>query len=127
MPGIDKIATITIAVKDQAEALQWFIEKLGFVKRMDLQGPGLRWLTIAPKNQSEVDFLLASWFPDRVGKNATCVVTTPDCRATYEELKDRGVKFSQTPQDRPYGVDSGFRDPSGNQFRLTQVREIVPA
>ncbi len=84
MSAIDKVATVTIAVKDQDEALRWFTDKLGFEKRLDLSGPGLRWLTIAPPDQKEVDFLLASWFPELVGKNATCVVATADCRQAYK-------------------------------------------
>jgi predicted enzyme related to lactoylglutathione lyase len=48
---------------------------------------------------------------------------TDDCRASYEELKARGVEFTEEPEERPYGIDSGFRDPSGNSLRLTQVRD----
>ena len=51
-------------------------------------------------------------------------LTTDDARASYEELKARGVEFVEEPEERPYGIDSGFRDPSGNSFRLTQVREL---
>jgi predicted enzyme related to lactoylglutathione lyase len=50
-------------------------------------------------------------------------LTTPDCRASYEQLRGRGVEFSEAPEERPYGIDAGFRDPSGNSFRLTQVRD----
>ena len=122
MPGINKIATVTIAVVNQDEALKWFTEKLGYEKRMDLSAPGIRWLTIAPKRQSEVQFLLASWFPDLVGKNATCVAETENCQATYEELKGRGVKFTQTPQDRPYGIEAVFQDLCGNHYALLQPK-----
>jgi uncharacterized glyoxalase superfamily protein PhnB len=124
MSGIEKISTITIAVKDENEALQWFTEKLGFEKRLDLTGPGLRWLTIAPKNQKEVQFLLATWFPQHIGKNATCVVDTQDCRKTYAELKNRGVKFKQEPQDRPYGVEAVFQDLYGNTYALVQHKSM---
>jgi hypothetical protein len=124
MPGINKIATITIAVVDQDEALKWFTEKLGYEKRMDLSAPGIRWLTIAPKKQTEVRFLLASWFPDLVGKNATCVAETENCQATYEELKGRGVKFTQTPQDRPYGIEAVFQDLCGNNYALLQPKPM---
>jgi len=124
MPEIDKITTITIAVKDQDEALAWFIEKLGFVKRMDLKGPGTRWLTIAPHGQTEVEFLLASWFPNLVGKNATWVVATQDCRGTYEELKRRDVKFTQAPTERPYGVEAVFHDLYGNHYALVQHKPM---
>jgi uncharacterized glyoxalase superfamily protein PhnB len=124
MPGIDKVSTVTIAVEDENEALRWFTEKLGFEKRLDLSGPGLRWLTVAPKNQKEVEFLLATWFPEHVGKNATCVVDTRDCRKTYEELKGRGVKFKQEPQQRPYGVEAVFQDLCGNTYALVQHKPM---
>jgi catechol 2,3-dioxygenase-like lactoylglutathione lyase family enzyme len=50
---------------------------------------------------------------------------TDDLRASYEELKARGVEFTEGPEERPYGIDAGFRDPSGNSFRLTQVKEFA--
>ncbi len=124
MSGIEKISTITIAVKDANEAERWFTEKLGFEKRRDLAGPGIRWLTVAPKAQKEVQFLLATWFPDHVGKNATCVVDTPDCRKAYEELKQRGVTFRQEPKDRPYGIEAVFVDLYGNPYALVQHKPV---
>jgi uncharacterized glyoxalase superfamily protein PhnB len=119
MSGIDRVSTITIAVTDENEALRWFTEKLGFEKRLDLAG-SLRWLTVAPRQQKEVQFLLATWFPDHVGKNATCVVDTEDCRATYEALKARGVRFKQEPQVRPYGTEAVFQDLYGNTYALVE-------
>jgi predicted enzyme related to lactoylglutathione lyase len=59
------------------------------------------------------------------GVAGTVFLTTEDCRASYEELKARGVEFSEAPEDRPYGIDAGFRDPSGNAFRLTQVKDLA--
>ena len=56
------------------------------------------------------------------GFAGTVFLTTDDCRASYEELKARGVEFTEQPEERPYGIDSGFRDPSGNSLRLTEVR-----
>jgi predicted enzyme related to lactoylglutathione lyase len=97
---------------------------LGFEKRLDLAGPGLRWLTVAPKNQKEVQFLLATWFPEKVGKNATCVVDTLDCRKTYEELNGRGVKFKQEPQERPYGLKAVFQDLCGNTYALVEHKPM---
>jgi uncharacterized glyoxalase superfamily protein PhnB len=120
MTGIEKISTITIAVKNADEALKWFTEKLGFEKRQDISIPGTRWLTVAPPRQKEVEFLLASWFPDKIGKAGTCVVDTKDCRATYQNLKRRGVSFSQEPQERPYGVEAVFQDLHGNSYALVQ-------
>ncbi len=117
---IDRVVTITIAVKDQDEALRWFTEKVGFEKRADITGPGMRWLTVAPRDQKDLDIVLASWFPNLVGKNAPCVVATHDCRGTYEELRGRGVEFTQEPTDRPYGVEAVFRDLYGNSYALVQ-------
>jgi predicted enzyme related to lactoylglutathione lyase len=59
------------------------------------------------------------------GFAGTVFLTTDDVQASYEELKARGVEFTEEPEERPYGIDSGFRDPSGNSFRLTQVREMA--
>jgi predicted enzyme related to lactoylglutathione lyase len=59
------------------------------------------------------------------GFAGTVFLTTDDCRASYEELKGRGVEFTEAPEERPYGIDAGFRDPSGNSIRLTQVREMA--
>jgi len=122
MPGIDRVSTITIAVEDQEEALRWFTEKLGFEKRHDVEVPGLRWLTVAPRKQTEVVFLLACWFPERVGKNATCVLDTEDCHQTCEELESRGVEFRHGPQQRPYGIEAVFTDLYGNSYALVQHR-----
>jgi predicted enzyme related to lactoylglutathione lyase len=59
------------------------------------------------------------------GFAGTVFLTTDDVHASFEELKSRGVEFVEEPEERPYGIDSGFRDPSGNHLRLTQVREIA--
>lgn len=120
MAGIEKVSTLTIAVRDQREALQWFTEKLEFQTRADLAAPGMRWLTVAPKSQTEIEFVLASWFPDLVGKNAPCVLETQDCRGTHQALVDRGVIFRQQPTDKPYGVEAVFEDLYGNSYALVE-------
>ena len=56
------------------------------------------------------------------GFAGTVFLETDDCQASYEELKGRGVEFTEAPEERPYGIDSGFRDPSGNSIRLTEVK-----
>ncbi len=119
MPTIERIGTVTIAVPDQDAALSFFVDKLGFEKRADMPGP-MRWLTVAPPGQTDVEFLLASWFPDHVGKSATCVALTRDCAAAYDTLVSRGVEFVSAPQARPYGVEAVFRDPWGNRYALVQ-------
>ena len=60
------------------------------------------------------------------GFAGTVFLTTEDCQATYEELKARGVEFTEEPHQMPYGIDCGFRDPSGNSVRLTQLADIRP-
>src|SRR5690348_9195680 len=112
MAGIERVACITVAVNDQDEALQWFTEKLGFRKHTDmaetdldgrvLPGPGIRFLTVSPPKQPDLQIILASWFPDKVGKNPAAVVYTDDCRATYDQLRERGVVFTEAPEQHPF-------------------------
>ena len=136
-----KIATAQLWVHDQDVALEFYTNKLGFEVRADVTVPELgdfRWLTVAPPGQDDVTIVLmaipgqpimdgntAEQVADLMAKGfaGTVFLTTEDCQASYEELTARGVEFTEKPEDRPYGVDSGFRDPSGNSFRLTQVRE----
>lgn len=120
MQAIDRVSTVTIAVADQDEALTWYTEKLGFEKKVDVRSPKFRWLTVALPQQVDVEFLLASWFPDRIGKNATWVLSTRDCHRGYEELKARGVEFSQKPEVRPWGIEAIFADLYGNKYALVQ-------
>ncbi len=120
MTGIERFACITVAVKDQDEALTWFTEKLGFVKRVDRPGPGMRFLTVSPRDQPDLQAILASWFPDHVGKNATAVLYTDDCRTTYEELKNRGVVFAEAPAPKPFGLQAVFEDLYGNRYARVQ-------
>jgi uncharacterized glyoxalase superfamily protein PhnB len=101
-----------------------------------------RWLTVGPAGPPDVSIVLmaignspimdaetAEQLRSLVAKGfaGTVFLTTDDCQASYEELRDRGVEFSEQPEDRPYGIDSGFHDPSGNSIRLTQVREMAAA
>ena len=120
MQPFDKVSIVTIAVRDQDEALTWFTQVLGFEKRMDQSGNGFRWLTVAPPQQAEVEFLLASWFPDLVGKNPTWVISTRDCEGGYEELKSKGIEFVQSPTPRPWGIEAVFVDLYGNKYALVQ-------
>src|SRR5882757_2644422 len=135
-----KIATTQLWVHDQDAALEFYTDKLGFEVRADVTVPELgdfRWLTVAPPGQDDVTIVLmaipgqpvlddstARQVADLMGKGfaGTVFLTTEDCQASYEELSARGVEFTEKPEDRPYGIDSGFRDPSGKTFRLTQVR-----
>jgi uncharacterized glyoxalase superfamily protein PhnB len=120
MQAIDKVSTVTIAVADQDEALTWFTQMLNFEKKMDQRSAQVRWLTVAPAQQMDVEFLLASWFPDLVGKNATWVLSTRDCQGGYEELSAKGVEFVQKPEIKPYGIEAVFVDLYGNRYALVQ-------
>lgn len=120
--GIERIKAVTVAVTDQEEALAWYTEKLGFAKKADIPVPGFRWVTVAPEGQEDTEFLLASWFPESVGKNATCVLHTKDCVATHKVLAERGVDFSQAPEAKPYGTEAVFADLYGNRYALVQPR-----
>ena len=132
------LAHVNQWVRDQDEALAFYTEKLGMELRDDVTVPEMgnfRWLTVGPVGQPDVAVVLmavpgppvfdtdtAAQLNQLMAKGATggLFFSTPDCRATYEELRDKGVEFTQEPMDRPYGVDAGFRDPSGNQIRLVQ-------
>jgi catechol 2,3-dioxygenase-like lactoylglutathione lyase family enzyme len=120
MSGIDRVACITVAVTDQDEALRWFTEKLGFEKRVDRPGPGMRFLTVSARNQLDLQVILASWFPEHVGKNPTSVLYTDDCRKTYDELKDRGVVFTEAPASKPFGLQAVLKDLCGNRDALLE-------
>jgi uncharacterized glyoxalase superfamily protein PhnB len=135
-----KIANAQLWVHDQDEALAFYTEKLGMEVRSDVTMPEMgdfRWLTVSPPGQEDVAIVLMAIPGEPVmtedsaeqvrtvmakGFAGTVFLTTDDCQASYEELRARGVEFSEPPEERPYGIDSGFRDPSGNSFRLTEVK-----
>jgi len=137
------LSTTQLWVHDQDEALAFYTKKLGFEVRSDVTMPEMgnfRWLTVGPPGQPDIAVVLmaipgppvmdedtAEQVRTLMGKGfaGTIFLTTDDCQASYEELKSRGVEFIEKPEERPYGIDSSFRDPSGNNFRLTQVRELA--
>jgi predicted enzyme related to lactoylglutathione lyase len=138
-----KIANAQLWVHDQDESLAFYTQKLGWEVRADVTLPELgnfRWLTVGPAGQPDVAVALMAIPGPPVmdeetaeqvrrlmakGFAGTVFLTTDDCQGSYEELKGRGVEFTEPPEDRPYGIDSGFRDPSGNSIRLTQVRDLA--
>jgi catechol 2,3-dioxygenase-like lactoylglutathione lyase family enzyme len=138
-----KVANAQLWVHDQDEALEFYTKKLGMEVRADVTLPELgdfRWLTVSPPGQPDFSIVLMAipgapvmdpetgeQVRELMGKGfaGTVFLTTDDAYASYEELKGRGVEFTEAPEERPYGVDAGFRDPSGNSFRLTQVNEAV--
>jgi catechol 2,3-dioxygenase-like lactoylglutathione lyase family enzyme len=140
-----RIATTQLWVHDQEEALAFWTEKVGMEVRADVTMAELgdfRWLTVGPPGQEDVGIVLmaipsAPVMDDVTHKQVeelmskgfagTIFLTTDDVQADYEELKGRGVEFTEEPSERPYGIDSAFRDPSGNSVRLAQLSEIPAA
>lgn len=130
---ISRLIRVTIIVRDQDDALQFYTEKLGLEKRADIPlGQHFRWLTVAPKGQEEVEIVLEKPVPtmhgeqhaaemlSRVGQGTTWVFSTDDCRAEYETLLARGVTFTSQPTEQPYGIEAVFVDLCGNSFSLLQ-------
>ena len=137
-----KIATAQLWVHDQDEALDFWTNKVGMEVRADVtihEMGDFRWLTVGPAGQDDVAIVLMAIpgppvLDDQTAEEVrtlmskgfagTVFLTTEDCQKSYEELSGRGVEFTEKPEERPYGIDAGFRDPSGNSVRLTQVRPL---
>jgi catechol 2,3-dioxygenase-like lactoylglutathione lyase family enzyme len=135
---LTQLTHVNVWVHDQDEALAFYTEKLGMELREDVTVPEMgnfRWLTVAPPGQSDVALALMAVpgppvFEQETSEQIRTLMakgaagglffSTDDCRASYEELKSRGVEFSEEPTERPYGIDAGFRDPSGNSIRMVQ-------
>jgi predicted enzyme related to lactoylglutathione lyase len=137
------IGNAQLWVHDQDAALEFYTKKLGMEVRSDVtvaEMGNFRWLAVGPAGQPDMAIVLmaipgpplmddetADQVRDLVGKGfaGTIFLVTEDCQKSYDELSQRGVEFVEKPEERPYGIDASFRDPSGNHFRLTEVREMV--
>jgi catechol 2,3-dioxygenase-like lactoylglutathione lyase family enzyme len=135
---LTKISHVQVWVHDQDEALAFYTGKLGFELRDDVTMPEMgnfRWLTVGPAGQPDIAITLMEVPGPPVfepaardqlmelvakGMAGALFFETDDCRATFEELRARGVEFNDEPTERPYGIDAGLRDPSGNQMRMVQ-------
>ena len=135
---IRKLSHATIYVLDQDDAVDFYANKLGFEVRSDFSmDNGFRWLTVGPKEQPEIEIVLMAIAPGPLYDEQTAkdlrqmvqkgclgagVFQTADCRATYEELKSKGVEFTSPPEEKFYGIEAVFKDNSGNWFSLTQQK-----
>jgi len=137
------ISVAQLWVHDQDEALEFYTKKVGMEVREDVTVPEMgnfRWLTVGPPGQDGIAIvLMAIPGPPLMDADTRAEVTnlvakgfagtiflgTDDCRASFKEMSSRGVEFVEEPEERPYGIDSAFRDPSGNNVRLTQRYERV--
>jgi catechol 2,3-dioxygenase-like lactoylglutathione lyase family enzyme len=135
---LTNLAPVQVWVHDQDEALAFSTDKVGLELREDVTVPELgnfRWLTVGVPGQDELAITLmavpgAPVFDDETREQILALMAkgaasglffaTDDCRKTYEELKARGVEFTQERIEQPYGVDAGFRDPSGNHARMLE-------
>ena len=136
---LKQLTNVTVWVHDQDEALAFYTEKLGLELRDDVTVPEMgnfRWLTVGVAGQPDVGVALMAVPGEPVldaetqeqlkslvakGFAGGLFFATDDVQATYEELKSRGVEFQQEPTEQPYGIDAGFRDPSGNQMRVAKL------
>jgi catechol 2,3-dioxygenase-like lactoylglutathione lyase family enzyme len=124
-----------IYVLDQDEAIDFYAGKLGLAVSGDVDLGFMRWLTVCVPGNPDHHILLqkpgppmmaeevAAQIRDLVTKGAmglSLILTTDDCRKTYDELRARGVEFLEEPTEQPYGIDCGFRDPFGNLGRINQ-------
>ena len=128
----------SVYVLDQDQALDFYCGKLGFEVSADVDLGFMRWLTVALPAQTDRQIMLevpgapfvdeetAAQLRDLLTKGAlgaAAILTTDDCRATYEDLRAKGVEFTEEPTERPYGIDCALRDPFGNPVRITQPAE----
>ena len=131
----NKITHTQVYVLDQDEALDFYVGKLGMVVETDADLGNMRWLTVKAPEQPDLELVLmlpgppayddatAAEIRELVTKGAAgggIIFQTDDCRATYEDLRAKGVEFTQEPVERFYGTDCGLRDPFGNPIRITQ-------
>jgi catechol 2,3-dioxygenase-like lactoylglutathione lyase family enzyme len=137
---LKQLTHVNVWVHDQDEALAFYTEKLGFELREDVTVPEMgdfRWLSVNLPGQEVALTLLAIPGPPVFDEETRAAIetivakgaagglffSTEDIQKSYEQLKSNGVEFSQEPTQQPYGIDAGFRDPSGNQMRMAQLGE----
>lgn len=130
------IETVGLYVRDQEEALAFYVEKIGFRVHTDVRNGDFRWLTVQHPEQPSFQLGLfrpgppmqdadtAQALQALVAKGAMppLVLSVSDCRAAYARMRALGVEFTQEPTDRYGTVDAGFRDPSGNGWKMIQAR-----
>ena len=126
---IQRFTHITILVKDQEEALNFYTKKLGFEVHTDADFQGMRWLTVNPAGQKDMEFCLLQAATqeglNEVGKQGGSYgigyLSTDDAKKAYEELKNAGVQVVTEPKEEPWGIGFSFKDLYGNSFYLNQL------
>jgi catechol 2,3-dioxygenase-like lactoylglutathione lyase family enzyme len=136
---ITKLNHVSIFVLDQDSAYDFYVDKLGFKVHTDApMGPGMRWLTVCPPEQPDLEIALMAINEGMMFKKETAeqmremvrqgtfgfgVFECNDLLATYEELQAKGVEFTKTPTEEFYGFEALFKDDSGNWFSLGQKKQ----
>lgn len=133
---IEKLNLVTVVVKNQEAALDFYTKTLGLEKRADVSPPGVpRWVTVAPTGQ---DIEISLWEAgsrtegvppshQHAGNGTSWNFHVKDCRKAYAELKARGVKFRSEPVEYPWAIAAAFTDPDGNSFGITQPKAMSPS
>jgi catechol 2,3-dioxygenase-like lactoylglutathione lyase family enzyme len=139
---ITKVSHAALFVLDQDKAYDFYVNKLGFTVQFDQKmDTGFRWLTVTAPEQPELQIvLLAPLAPGAMGYDEETrqalkllmdkgvlgagVMQTPDCRATYRELKAKGVVFKGEPKEQFYGIEAIITDGVGNWFSMTEPKEF---
>jgi catechol 2,3-dioxygenase-like lactoylglutathione lyase family enzyme len=130
------VGVVGVYVRDQDEALEFYVEKLGFKVHTDARNGDYRWLTVQHPEQPSfqlglfapqapaMDADTAQTVREIVAKGAMppLVLSVDNCRAAYDRMKAAGVEFTQEPIDRYGAVDASFRDPSGNGWKMIEGR-----
>jgi predicted enzyme related to lactoylglutathione lyase len=122
---ITKARAVNIYVEDQQRALDFYVDKLGFELRADQpNGPDMRWIEVAPPGADTTLILLTpQGLEARIGTWSNIVYDCDDMDATYAQLRDKGVEFSQPPEVQPWGMKMAlFKDIDGNEFVLVQTQ-----
>ena len=137
---ITRISHASLFVTDQQKAFDFYVTTLGFIVNTDATMPnGFRWLTVSPPDQPDIEISLLNPLVEGMsyddetkaafkvlldkGAMGAGVLYTPDCRATYEELKSKGVVFKSEPKEQFYGIEAIITDGCGNWFSMTQPKE----
>lgn len=134
---VQRLSHVTVNVLDQQSAKRFYVDMLGFEVREENTTQGFLWLTVGPKGQPDIELVLMPIGPSPMMDAATAatlrelvqrgvfgvgVLVTDDLRRDYEALRAKGVDFRQPPTERPYGLESVFRDDSGNWFALSEPK-----
>jgi predicted enzyme related to lactoylglutathione lyase len=119
--AVEQVAVVSVPVSDPERAKAFYVDKLGFEVRNDIQAPEMRWIEVAPRGDNTT-LTLVTWFDSMpAGSLRGLVLRSKDIESDFRQLSEKGVEFVGPPQTQPWGTDAVFRDPDGNQLVLQQA------